>query len=385
MPPEPEPSASGAGRQIPQRRGKASSQSVLDASSREGRPGGVQRSKSSSSSRGVKPPGNGSDVSSSPSSELLDLLMLLPPLLATPLHPNSPYIALLASPPLSSLPRLLPQLAPLVSAQLYAAALALARVASPATNPSFLHRTLASSLPVAAAELRDRLDALTHNNAPVVVVAATGSAAPAAAAPSSAARRELTRELQSLLEGQAAALGGFVRALEARHGGVARSAESRAAVGALVARRAEAEAELLVWQARRDVVLGGGGGGGGTTGGGGGGGGLEGTGMAETGRALRRYREELQARRREVEELVRGLRERLAEYGVDLDGGEGEGGGGNAAAGQAGRRDYYQVQARKKEASARERTMREMARVKREMETQIDEATRDLERLKTRR
>lgn len=72
-----------------------------------------------------------------------------------------------------------------------------------------------------------------------------------------------------------------------------------------------------------------------------------------------------------LKEGVRNMRSELAEYGVDVDPRDENGGddGGRSA------------RARSQRDRKKEQTMREMARVYREMEHQIGEAMADLERL----
>ncbi|KAK0706146.1 hypothetical protein B0T26DRAFT_755675 [Lasiosphaeria miniovina] len=244
---------------------------------------------------------------------LLDLLLLLPPLLATPppsLPPESVSL-LLTSPPLSDFPSLLPQLAALVSSTLHTSAVHLARIVSPTTNPSFVHRTIpalpshATSLAQAAAE---RTAAVTR------------------------ARLAAATALTALLHKQADVLAQLVRALEAKHGPVARSLEFRAGEAALVAQRQAADAETALWTARRDTY------------------------SPDAARALANYAAHLRDARTRLAEAVRSRQGELEEYGVE---------GGDEAGPRPGK----------------ERTMREMARVYREMGKQADDVRGDLERL----
>ncbi|KAK2003170.1 hypothetical protein LX36DRAFT_625672 [Colletotrichum falcatum] len=245
---------------------------------------------------------------------LLDLLLLLPPLLkptAEPLPADSLKI-LLSNPPFTELQSLLPQLGELVSATLHASAVALARIASPTTNPSFLHR----NVPALQATYR-RLEAEARE-----------------------ARHALAREraraaagLTGVLDKHAGALTLLVRALEAKHGVVARSLEFRAAETGLEAQRAEADAVAAREGVRREVY------------------------SPEMATALGNYAAHLRDARMRLEGAVATLRAELEGYGVAAGGGDGDGDGG------------------------KERTLREMARKKRQLERELEDARRDLARL----
>jgi len=187
----------------------------------------------------------------------------------------------------------------------------LARLANPTTNPSFIHRTL-PTLPEQLRALRSRIEAER---------AALRSARLAAAG-----------SLADLLQRHTRALTLLVRALEAKHGGVARSLELRAAEVALEARRGEADCGAALRDAREAVYT------------------------PEAREALGGYAAHLRDCQVRLREAVRALRAELGEYGVAV---EGEGPGDEA----------------------KERTMREMARVHREMGRQMDEVKADLERL----
>ncbi|KAF5007323.1 hypothetical protein FDECE_6333 [Fusarium decemcellulare] len=240
---------------------------------------------------------------------LLDLLLVLPPLLDanSPPLPQDTLELLFAHPPLSDLESLLPALAPLIASNLRSSALGLARIAHPSTNPSYLHRHIAS-LPSTLTTLRSDLTA--------------------AEADLSAHRLRSLATLTSLLQASSHALSLLIRALEAKHGVVARSLELRAAEVSLHARRHDADAAIAAASVRRTVY------------------------SPEAIAALRNYAAHLRDARIRGEERIRGLTAELGEYGVGVDGREGK-----------------------------ERKMREMSRVYREMGRQMDEVRGDLERL----
>ncbi|KAK1751167.1 hypothetical protein QBC47DRAFT_435004 [Echria macrotheca] len=262
-------------------------------------------------SRRAKPQPRQTSTSTSTSDlpqPLLDLLLLLPPFLQqkTTLSDDQTAV-LLNNPPFSDFPTLLPRLAQLISASLHASAVHLARIANPATNPSYVHRTvpsLPSHLSSLTASIGERKTALTQ------------------------ARLSSATTLNRLLQGHAHVLTQLLRLLEAKHGPIARSLESRAAEAALLAQTQNAEVEGLYWKAVREVY------------------------SPEVRRALGNYVHHLRDARGRVGEGVRALRGELEGYGVE-DG----------------------------RAKGKERTMREMARVKKEMGKQVDEARADLERL----
>ncbi|KAK2020359.1 hypothetical protein LX32DRAFT_606650, partial [Colletotrichum zoysiae] len=240
---------------------------------------------------------------------LLDLLILLPPLLtatAEPL-PADALAILLSNPPFTEFQSLLPQLGELVSATLHASAVALARIASPTTNPSFLHRNvpaLQTTYQRLEADVREAKHALARERARAVGA------------------------LAGVLGKHAEALTLLVRALEAKHGVVARSLEFRAAEAGLEAQRAEAEAAAAREGVRREVY------------------------SPEMAAALGNYAAHLRDARMRLEGAVATLRAELEGYGV--------------AAGDDG---------------GKERTMREMARKKRQLERELEDARRDVARL----
>ncbi|RGP68184.1 hypothetical protein FLONG3_8259 [Fusarium longipes] len=240
---------------------------------------------------------------------LLDLLIVLPPLLDA----NNPPLSqdtlqlLFSHPPLSELETLLPTLASIIASNLRTWALGLARIAHPSTNPSFLHRHIAS-LPATLSSWQSNL-------------------AVAEAELSSHRLRSLAA-LTSLLQAATNALSLLVRALEVKHGVVARSLELRAAEVSLHARRYDADAAIAAASVRRAVYT------------------------PEAITALKNYGAHLRDAKMRSEERIRGLIAELGEYGVGVDGAE-----------------------------SKEKKMREMSRVYREMTRQMDDVRRDLDRL----
>lgn len=220
---------------------------------------------------------------------------------------------LLSNPPFSSLESLLPDLASLASSNLHSSAVLLARIANPTTNPSFLHRSIPS--------LPSHIEALASANKAEKTSLAK-------------ARLAAANALIELLEKHAQALALLVRALEAKHGGVARSLEFRAAETSLAAQHGEVDTETALWNARKDVY------------------------SPEISTALRNYARHLKDGQVRLREAVRTKEDQLEEYGVAT----GEGGGQGD--------------------KVKERTMREIARVYRDMRRQMDEVKGDLRRLR---
>ncbi|KAF3765984.1 hypothetical protein M406DRAFT_38081 [Cryphonectria parasitica EP155] len=244
---------------------------------------------------------------------LLDLLLLLPPLLTNAEQLSQESLSLLlSSPPFSSLDDLLPELASLVSSNLQSSAVQLARAANSNTNASFLHRHI-SSVP-------------KH-------ISTLSSAASQQFASLAKARLAAANSLITLLDRHAQALTSLIRSLEAKHGGVARSLELRAAEVALEAQRGEMAVETVLWNVRRDVYT------------------------PEVRDALRNYADHVRDGQRRLREAARAAEAELGEYGVQLD--DEEGGD-----------------------PVRERRFREIARAHRDVRRQIDEAKRDLSRLR---
>ena len=265
--------------------------------------------------------------------DLLDLLLLLPPLInlssssssaASPPLSADDMQLLLESPPFTSLPDHLPRLAALVSDTLHASALSLARVLNPSTNPSYLHRTVAG-LPAQAAQLQ-------HDVASVHAQLA-------------ATRHATSSALLDLLEQQATALSTLLRVIEAKQGGpIARSLELRAAevavdaqiLGTLDTPQAVASAYKAVY-------------------------------TPEAHAALQNYAAHLQDSKMRLHEVLKERKALLREYGVDVD----------AAEAEAESQSQSQLHA----ADDKSRAMREMARVYREMGQQVQEVQGDLARL----
>ncbi|KAG7294668.1 hypothetical protein NEMBOFW57_004746 [Staphylotrichum longicolle] len=128
----------------------------------------------------------------------------------------------------------------------------------------------------------------------------------------------------------------LLRSLEAKHGPIARSLEFRATEASLTAQRQEAEAETALWLARRDTYT------------------------PEAARALANYASHLRDAKARLNEAIHTLKGELEAYGVDPDqGATGEGAQGG-----------------------KEKVMREMARVYRDMNRQLEEVKGDLDRLK---
>jgi len=105
----------------------------------------------------------------------------------------------------------------------------------------------------------------------------------------------------------------------------------------LAAQRQETEAETALWQARRDVYT------------------------PEVSRALGNYMSHLRDARGRLGESIRNLMAELEAYGVEERNSQSQGEGRGRI--------------------AKEKTMREMARVYKEMGRQVDEVKADLERL----
>lgn len=138
----------------------------------------------------------------------------------------------------------------------------------------------------------------------------------------------------SLLEQQTEALSLLIRSLEAKHGGIARSLELRGADVALAAQRGEVDTEAALWTVRKDVY------------------------SPEVREALRNYMSHVFDGQRRLKEAARTSEAELAEYGVQqrADGDEGD--------------------------AIKERRFREIARAYRDVRRQIEEAKRDLSRLR---
>ncbi|KAI2468841.1 hypothetical protein F4781DRAFT_247676 [Annulohypoxylon bovei var. microspora] len=250
---------------------------------------------------------------SAPPPEILDLLLLLPPLLtnASSMPPSS-LTLLLSRPPFSELNTLFPALAATLSTTLTRQASVLARVINPHTNPSYIHR----SIPTLAS-----------------TTAALQSSVSSSSASLSRSHQRATHDLTTHLSQRAQALAQLVRILESKHGPSARSAELRAADASLETQTWALAAEALLWDARRAVY------------------------PPEAQRALVNYRRHLGDARMRLTDAIRVHEAELEDYGVAVaEGDEGD--------------------------ENKERTMREMARVWREMESRLHEVRGDLDRLR---
>ncbi|KAI1406840.1 hypothetical protein F5Y13DRAFT_176226 [Hypoxylon sp. FL1857] len=148
----------------------------------------------------------------------------------------------------------------------------------------------------------------------------------------SRSRQRATHDLTIHLSQHARAVAQLIRVLESKHGPAARSAELRAADAGLETQVWALAAEALLWDARRTVY------------------------PPEAQRALANYRRHLGDARMRLADAIRVREIELEDYGVSIV--EGEVGD-----------------------EAKERTMREMARVWREMETRLNEVRGDLDRL----
>lgn len=243
---------------------------------------------------------------------LLDLLLLLPPLLMSPEElPAETLQLLLANPPFSSLDTLMPDLASLVSSNLQSSAVQIARAAFPATNPSFTHRqvpSLARRISELTTDLQRQSETLAN------------------------ARLSATDCLARLLQRQTEALILLIRSLEAKHGGIARSLEYRAADVSLEAQLGQAGAETALWSVSKDVY------------------------GPEVRDALENYSIHLRDGQLRLREAMRTAQVELQDYGVAVDGRAGD--------------------------PRKERALREAARVYRETRRQIEDAQNDLSRLR---
>lgn len=130
----------------------------------------------------------------------------------------------------------------------------------------------------------------------------------------------------SLLDTYTTSLTHLIRALEAKHGVVARSVDLRASRTALQAQHTQTSVESALHNGRNEIYA------------------------PEAQTALKNYASHLRDARMRTEERVKGLMAELGEYGVGVDEGK-------------------------------EKKMREMAKVYREMGRQMDDAKGDLERL----
>ncbi|KUI61794.1 hypothetical protein VP1G_08943 [Cytospora mali] len=243
---------------------------------------------------------------------LLDLLLLLPPLLASAEQSSPDSLQLLlSSPPFTSLEDHMSNLASLVSSSLQSSAVQLARAAYPTTNASFLHR----HIPFVPSHIRNLSSDVRQQS-----VSLAG------------ARSVAANALVRLLQDYTQALTLLIRSLEAKHGGVARSLEFRAADVALEAQFGQVNAEMALWNVRRDLY------------------------SPEVREALSNYNNHLRDGQRRLSEAARTARAELVGYGIAIDGEAGD--------------------------VKKERALREAARAYRDMSQQVEEAQRDLGRLR---
>ncbi|KAI0545456.1 hypothetical protein F4679DRAFT_462263 [Xylaria curta] len=267
--------------------------------------------------------------------DLLELLTFLPPFLNNASTLSSSSLSLLlTNPPFTSLPFLFPQILSLVSARLTAQAKTLARVLSPNTNPSYIHRAI-PSLPSIAATLVSDLDTL-KTTLSRARISATAS---------------LTRHLTLHTE----ALTLLLRALENKHNLVSRTSELRAKKTHQEAQLWALAAETLLWETRYLAY------------------------PPEARAALSTYRQHLRDAGRRVEDTSRTREDELADYGVDV-----EKRAKRESTTSLGGSKVVQKRHRRRTTvdESKERTMREMARVWREMETRLREIQGDLNRLR---
>ncbi|KAK3990793.1 hypothetical protein QBC44DRAFT_324747 [Cladorrhinum sp. PSN332] len=203
---------------------------------------------------------------------LLDLLLLLPPLLQPPSTTSlstSETALLLSTPPLSQLPTHLPLLSSLISSSLHATALSLTRLALPATNPSFVHRSI-PSLPTHISSLQDTI---ASRKATITK-----------------SRLALASSVSSLLSDQILLLTQFIKSLEAKHGPIARSLEYKATETSLEAQKQELEVRIQLQSVKREVY------------------------SSEVVDALSNYASHLRDAKGRLSEKIRGLKVELGEY-----------------------------------------------------------------------
>lgn len=159
-------------------------------------------------------------------------------------------------------------------------------------------------------------------------LAALRTASAAAEQSLAAARLRALAALTGLLQTYTSSLAHLVRSLEAKHGVIARSLDLRAAAVSLDAQRAAASASHTARAIYKDIYT------------------------PDAVAALRNYAAHLRDAQVRIGERIRGLQAELGEYGVSVPGGEGK-----------------------------EATMREMARVYRQMGRQMGDVRGDLDRL----
>ncbi|KAI0966119.1 hypothetical protein F4678DRAFT_466909 [Xylaria arbuscula] len=267
--------------------------------------------------------------------DLLQLVLLIPAFLnnASTLPAESVSL-LLTSPPFTQLPALFPSLIALISTRLTTQAKTLARVLSPSTNPSYIHRVIPSLPSIANTLISDHTTSKTELSR--ARLAATTS---------------LTRYLS--LHTQALAL--VLRALEAKHDTAATSSELRAAQASQEAQNWFIASEALLWETRYMIY------------------------PPEARAALVHYRQHLRDAGRRLEDGSRVREAELADYGVEVDNNNRRD---SLIAGVQGRLPRGRARRATMADENKERTMREMARVWREMEGRLREIQGDLHRLR---
>ncbi|CAJ2510634.1 Uu.00g062590.m01.CDS01 [Anthostomella pinea] len=255
--------------------------------------------------------------------EIMDILLLIPPFLshASTMTPAA-LTLLLSRPPFSDLATHFPQLIEVISGRLTRQANSLARALRPTTNASYIHR----SIPLLPSTTITLLDTLATSKQTLT-----------------AARLAATTSLTSYLRQHTQALTLLLRALEVKHGAAARSSELRAENACLEAQTCALAVEALLWDARSTVY------------------------PPEARVALANYRRHLRVARMRLADGSRVREAELADYGVPVRSDEKDARPGR---GRGGKGD-----------EGKERTMREMARVWREMETRLGEVRGDLNRL----
>ncbi|KAI1260869.1 hypothetical protein F5Y18DRAFT_244603 [Xylariaceae sp. FL1019] len=286
------------------------------------------RSKSNTQARQPPPSRYAQPSPATPSlpPDLVHLLLLIPPFLTNvdALTPSAAH-SLLSSPPFANIQTLFPSLLDVVSARLNAQATMLARVLSPTTNASFIHRAI-PSLPSLASDL---VTSLADTRLQL-----------------SRARLAATASFTAYLDQHTDALSSLVNILESKHGPAATSACLRAADAQSAAQTWALAAEALLHDTRHLLY------------------------PPQAQAALANYRRHLRDAGQRLEDKARVREAELADYGVVVTGDKADG---------------EQRKERRKTLTAdhqKERTMREMARVWREMETRLGEIQSDLRRLR---
>ncbi|KAI0182624.1 hypothetical protein EV127DRAFT_449103 [Xylaria flabelliformis] len=270
--------------------------------------------------------------------DLLELLILLPAFLNNASTLSSSSLSLLLSNhPFTDLPTLFPRILELVSARLVAQAKTLARVLSPNTNPSYIHRAI-PSLPSISHTLISDLST-TKTNLSRARLATTAS---------------LTRYLAQHTE----ALTLLLAALESKHGPLARCSELRAEEARQQAQAWALAAETLLWETRFLAY------------------------PPEARGALVTYRQHLRDAGRRLEDTSRTREDELADYGVDIEKRAKRESVTGIGMGTGAKKVVQRHRRRTTVDESKERTMREMARVWREMETRLREIQGDLNRLR---